>query len=64
MLCPGLSNQEIPHRTKLRHCIMEIWNVHVHDLKKKMQVSFHTNYKIFYLLIYNIGSTWKNLIYG
>ena len=36
----------------------------MHDLKKKMQVSYHTTYKIFYLLIYNIGSTWKNLIYS
>jgi len=38
MLRPGLCNQEIPHRTKLRSRIMELWELHVHDLKKKMQV--------------------------
>ena len=44
MLRPGLRNQDIPHRTKLRSHIMTTWDLHVRDLKKKMRVSHYTTY--------------------
>jgi len=44
MLRTGLRNQDIPHRTKIRSRIMEIWELHIHDLKKKMRVHHYITY--------------------
>lgn len=39
MLHPELRDQDIPHRTKIRSDIMELWDLHVRNLGKKMRVS-------------------------
>lgn len=44
MLRTGLRNQDIPHCTKIHSRIMEIWELHIHDLKKKMQVHHYLTY--------------------
>ena len=44
MLHTGLRNQDIPHRTKLRSRVMEIWDLHIRDLRKRMQVRYYITY--------------------
>jgi len=63
MLCPGLRNQDIPHRTKLHSHIMNTWDLHVRDLKRKMRVSHYTTY-LCCSLIWNLGSTQEDFIYS
>ena len=64
MLCPGLRNQDIPHRTKIRSHVMKTWDLHVRDLKRKMRVSHLYNVKFCYLIICTLGSTREDFIYG
>lgn len=44
MLHTGLCNQDILHHTKIRSRIMEIQELHIHDLKKKMWVRYYITY--------------------
>ncbi|KAF8492022.1 hypothetical protein F5888DRAFT_1569307, partial [Russula emetica] len=38
MLNTELNDRDIPHRTKIRSQIMELWGLHVHNLGKEMRV--------------------------
>ena len=38
MLNTELNDRDIPHRTKVRSQIMELWNLRVRDLGKEMRV--------------------------
>ncbi|KAJ7595849.1 hypothetical protein C8J56DRAFT_775322, partial [Mycena floridula] len=39
MLCKDLKDSDIPHRTVLRQCLMEIWNEYLDELAQEMGVS-------------------------
>jgi len=63
MLNTELNDRDIPHRTKIRSEIMNLWGLHMCDLGKKMGVSYVLS-SSFYLLIGIIGGTWKDFIYS
>ncbi len=63
MLNTELNDRDIPHRTKIRSEIMNLWGLHMRDLGKKMGVSYVLS-SSFYLLIGIIGGTWKDFIYS
>jgi len=53
MLNNELNDRDIPHRTKIRSQIIELWNLHICNLGKEMRVSYnYVYYFIFLFIIY------------
>ena len=63
MLREELRDSDIPHRSKMRDCIMEVFMEHIETLKSDMEVRSHHSWAHNAYIIVYLESTWEDFIH-